>query len=228
MARLGIITGLRSEARILSATEIGKHHEILVAGADSRRAVSLAEQAVSAGVVGLVSFGLAGGLDPGLSCGDVLLPEVIAFGDQQRQTDTGWRQRLAGMLPEPLAVREDTLAGSTGLLSTPDEKSRLSEGSGAVAVDMESHAVAAVAVRWGVPFIAVRIVADPADQAVPSWMASVIGTDGGVKYGAVLHGVIRQPTGFPGLIRLARYNRKALNVLGRVALAARRDFGFLG
>jgi adenosylhomocysteine nucleosidase len=226
VARLGIITGLRSEARLLGAGQNEANHLIHIAGADSDRAAALAEQSIAQGVDGLVSFGLAGGLDPKLSCGDVLLPETIVLGDRVCSVDASWRYNLSASLVSLFRVRGGAIAGSTIILASIADKARLFETSGAVAVDMESHAIAAVAAAHGIPFIAVRIVADPSGQSVPSWMTGVIGADGRVKPAAVLSGLMSHLFDLPDLIRLARHNRKSLKGLGRVALAVGRDFGF--
>ncbi len=46
---------------------------------------------------------------------------------------------------------------------------------------MESHAVAAVATERGLPFLVVRVVADPHDQEIPSWMPGLIDDSGHVR-----------------------------------------------
>ena len=226
MARLGIIAGLRSEALLLSATETGNNHVVLVAGADPDRARVLAEQAVSRGAEGLVSFGLAGGVDPSLSCGDVLVPETVVFGGESWPTDDRWRQRLDALLSGEFRVLKGLLAGSACVLSSPAHKVRLHEATAASAVDMESHMVAGVAARHGIPFVVLRVVADPAAQEVPPWLLRGIGTDGQVKPVAVIGGLLSQPSVLPKLIRLAGYNRRSLSVLRRVALLVGPDFAF--
>ena len=68
MKSLGIVTGLASEAACL-----GKVQFCRVAGADAVRAGLAARALIAEGCLGLLSFGLAGGLDPNLEPGAVIV-----------------------------------------------------------------------------------------------------------------------------------------------------------
>ena len=85
---------------------------------------------------------------------------------------------------------------------------------------MESDAVGRAAQRSSVPFMAIRAVADPAERAIPAWLAEAIG-DGGRRLHVVADGALANPSDVPRLLRLARDRRSALAALSRVA----RDAG---
>ena len=80
-------------------------------------------------------------------------------------TDPNWRAEWAAAAA---AARLHTAGG--GLLDSAQavtsiaDKRILYEASSAVAVDMESYAVAGVAAGAGVPFVAARAIADPAGR----------------------------------------------------------------
>ena len=73
--KVGFVTGLAVEASVLrrdlAAGAQGSCGEALIAcaGASTRRAHLEAERLIEAGAGALVSFGIAGGLDPGLAPG---------------------------------------------------------------------------------------------------------------------------------------------------------------
>ena len=209
MPRFGIITGLASETRCF----VGSKRDIACSGANSARARELARRMAADGCAGLVSFGLAGGLDPALRCGDLVLPESVTFGPSVWAVDEAWRERLL----QELEAVGGAIAGSPTLVATAQMKAELRAQTGAVAVDMESHAVAAVAHEAGLPFVVVRVIADTYEVAVPAWTTNIIGANGKVKALAAMKALAANPSDIPRLFRLAGQNGRAMAVLGRVA-----------
>ncbi len=158
-SRVGFVTGLAAEARVLrlglaaGGRETGGEALIACAGASTRRAGLEAERLVEAGAVALVSYGIAGGLDPGLEPGALVLPDAVAPPDGPALPTHGpWREALLAVaLERGLAPAGGVIAGSDRAVSSVAEKRDLQAASGAVAVDMESHAVALVAREAGLP-----------------------------------------------------------------------------
>ena len=102
MSRLGIITGISREAQCLAGApaDPSSHREIPLfrsafgPDAAARAAQGLVEQ----GVGGLASAGIAGGLDPLLRAGDLLLPREVVGPERIYPVDPLWRDGLAGRL----------------------------------------------------------------------------------------------------------------------------------
>ena len=208
----GCIVGLRREAGLLA--RLSGDLPVACAGADAGRAAILARGLVERGVGGLVSFGLAGGLDPALPPGTLLLPERVLLPDGGAlAVDPGWRRRAAALLPEALAA---ALAGSDRVLVDVAGKAALRRSGGAAAVDMESHAVAAVARAAGLPFLVIRAIADPAGRALPPAALAGLSPDGGTRPWAVLLALLRSPGQLPALVRLAGDSAAGFAALGRV------------
>ena len=234
MSRLGIVTGMLTEAACLGAAAENSDLDrplIYCAGASADRALEGARQLVESGVAGLVSFGIAGGLDPDLHPGALMVPAVVIAPDGSRlETDAPWRGRLMAALAGqsarfPQGVAEGPLAGSAEVVATPADKVRLLERTGAQAVDMESHAVAGAAAAAGLPFLAIRCVADRAQRALPRAVLGGVGPEGRVRVLAVVVGILRSPGELGGVLTLARDSRRALSCLRRVALLAGPRFG---
>jgi adenosylhomocysteine nucleosidase len=217
-ATVAAVVGFRAETRCLRGLDVG----VACSGGSAERARSEAERLVAEGAAALVSFGLAGGLAPGLRAGDLLLPEIVrSAGGASWPVDPVWRERvLARLTRGGLEPKAGALVGSDRVVATASDKGALLEAIGALAVDMESHAVAAIASEAKVPFLVMRAIADPADQVVPQVALEALRPDGGIRIRATFGGLLRQPGELIALSRLARQSATALAALRRGARLA--------
>lgn len=213
----GFVVGLAVEARLL-AEALGEAAPIACAAARPERARDGAERLLSQGVGALVSFGIAGGLDPNLIPGDLVLPDrITAVGQDAIATDPDLRARWQGAAAAAgLRPNGGSLLGGTHVVVGVAEKRRLHESSGAVAVDMESRVVAQAAAAAGVPFLAVRAVADPAGRPLPRAVIGSIGPAGAPRIGRVMGRVCLRPWEVPQLLQLRRDSDAALASLSRL------------
>jgi adenosylhomocysteine nucleosidase len=220
VTRIGVVTGLTAEARL-----IGRHSEDafgsgpLVACAGPGRGTESAERLITCDVAGLVSFGLAGGLDPWLKPGDLVCPDrVLSSGGNAVPTDQGWRKRLmTEARMSRLDIHDGALIGCDAPVSEADARHRLAHETGAVAVDMESHGVAAVAEAHGLPFIVLRAIADTADRTLPPAALTAVDSEGNIQGISVMLSLIRAPGQVPAMIGLARDTRAGMGALSRAA-----------
>lgn len=212
--RLGVLVGLAAEARLIErAAAGGLHVSVVRTGADAARAREGAERLARSGVTALVSFGLAGGLDPTLRPGDLILADGVVLPDGRVvAADTGWRRALFLSAPHALP---GTVAGSDRALSDAADKAGLHARTGARAVDMESHALALAAERHGLPFAVIRAVADPAGHGLPAVARVPLSVDGTVRLAAVLPALLASPGEWGRIARLAGETRTALASLSR-------------
>jgi adenosylhomocysteine nucleosidase len=198
------ICGFAAEARILRRHGI----EARISGADPARATFEAEAAIAGGAKALMSFGVAGGLDPKLRTGDLLLPLVVAALSGERfAVDAA----LHGSLHAAFAgTNHADLLGLDSIGMDSGGKARLHAHGGAVAVDMESLGVARVAKAHGCPFIVLRAVADEASRSLPP--AALVGLDTNGRFAPyrVMASLFGRPGQLPALIGLARDTRRAL------------------
>ena len=109
------------------------------------------------------------------------------------------------------------LLGSTAIIPAPEEKQRLKQSLGTIAVDMESLGVARAAQEFNRPFLIVRAISDTADQSLPTASLQAIDKDGNVRVSKVLSDLAKHPTDLPKLLKLASNSRKAFTSLSRVA-----------
>ncbi|MGI8839333.1 MAG: hypothetical protein ACR2F8_00875 [Caulobacteraceae bacterium] len=142
---------------------------------------------------GIVSFGLAGGLDPALKAGDLVVGTAV----NGVAADAAWTARLTAALP---GARLGAFASGEAMIATPEAKAALFDQTGAVAADMESHLIA----RAGIPFAILRAVSDPAGRALPRAALVGLKANGEVDIGAVLKALAADPRQLAALLRTAR------------------------
>jgi adenosylhomocysteine nucleosidase len=210
---VGVVCALRSEARHLGRTTpkgagieaLPDGQLIALTGMGPRAAARGADALISAGACALVSFGMAGGLDPQLGAGRIFLPsEVLAPDGALLPSNAWWRARVALALAALAPVSGGRLVSVPVAVTTVDAKSALLRASGARAVDMESSAVAALAYSHALPFLAVRVIVDDAAASVPGVVTAATGADGQISVAQLCAALLRRPQQLGALLRLAR------------------------
>lgn len=201
-----VAVGLKSEAALLPPGT-----RIVVSGGDSARlATSL--DALPGDVTAVISFGIAGGLVPGIETGEVLVASAV--------WEAGGLWPVDAALLAGLPLRRGVIAASAGLLTDAAAKAVLHRASGALAVDMESGAAAGFARRRDLPFAVLRAVADGPADVLPLAAAVGLNPDGSPAPWRVLGALLRRPGDFPALLRLAHASGKAHAALRGVLAAA--------
>jgi adenosylhomocysteine nucleosidase len=148
----------------------------------------------------VVSAGFSGGLCPGAKIGDIVLAEEVC--------DCGGNR-----LPVELKIDRDSarhprlhlgrILTADRLICLPDEKMAMGRQHEAVAVDMESMAVAQACRHGETPFLAVRIISDDVEEELPAFLdryarqRSLAG-----KTGVVLAALLKQPSHLKTMYKL--------------------------
>lgn len=190
---------------------------IWVCGMGDSAARQAAQGLLENGATALVSFGVAGALDSSLRSGDLVLPESIFINGETLRVTIDWRDQLKQLLPAELTVVGGALAASREVVSTQADKRELANATGACAVDMESGAIAEVAAKAGIPFIAVRSITDPIEFSPPEMLLSAVYPDGSVNAMRLISLILRRSVGIGTLMRLGKGMRLASNTLSVVA-----------
>jgi len=176
-----------------------------------------------AGACGIISFGVAGGLSPGLRPGDVVVASAVITADGISRTSPAWSASLLRALPR---AHHMPVFGAEAPVMTMLEKEALWDATGAAAVDMESGLVAEVAAEFGLPHAVLRVVLDPAERALPKAALAGAREDGKTAPWAVMKSLIKRPGDLPALLRLASDARKANGALLRSRQALGPLLGF--
>ena len=227
MNGLGIVAALAAESRPLGAPGRGVDGPfpladgtlLILSGVGPSAATAGARRLAAAGARALVSWGMAGALDPALEAGTLVLPtEVISPAGAVFATAPQWRERLRAALGPERPISCGRLLSSQEPLGSVESKAMAFRRTAAVAVDMESAAVAEIAAAARLPFLAVRAIVDTASDAVPqAALAATTAGTGALRIGPLLAALTRAPEELPALIRMAGGYRRARRALTAVA-----------
>ena len=246
---VGIVAALPAEARCLVRSDapvgarcvVNARVRVHVGGIGAAAARQAATSLIADGAAALVSWGFAAGLEDTLAAGTLVISDRVvaasettsardrrdgfdatasATASASPSTSRAWAARLSTRLGRTVPIVHGAIVCPEHVVRTADEKRALG-ASGAVAADMETAAIASVAVAAGVPWLAMRVVVDTIDMVVPASVASAIDAAGKVQMVRLLHGLLCRPSDLASLPALARAYRRAmrtLEIVGRVAV----------
>jgi hopanoid-associated phosphorylase len=205
-----IVTGLVQEARIAA----GPGMSVICSSSDPQQLRALLTVVDPSTIRGVISFGVAGGLDPALKPGDVVVATEVLAGDTRWLAGLTLNEQLiASVALGRSRVVRGGLAGVERVVAARSCKAALRLETGAAAVDMESHIAAAYAAEAGLPFAALRVIADPADRALPALAVTAIKANGDIDMRKVLSGVARNPMMLRALVSTGIDFNRALRSL---------------
>ncbi len=201
---------------------IGAHRVMLLrcGMGEERAAAALAWLVAHEPLAGVLSIGFAGGLQPELATGDVVLAERIQTRpDVAVPEDVGIGEAV--VIPHAelaslaaTAAQQARLTRHQGLLLSHKtlvpsalDKRVLGYQTGAVAVDMESYRIGVLAAAHGLPFVSLRAVLDPCDTELHLPLDGLTTLDGGVRPSGAALAVLRQPGLLKSFWRLWRMSQ---------------------
>ena len=212
---VAVIAALAIERAPLDALVASPQSSIRVyqCGVGGQRAYDAARSALASGASALISWGVAGGLVPGLAPGTIVLPEQVLTADGEAfVADSRWRVEICRALRPMLPVHDGNLFDTPTILRTCEAKAHAASISGALAADMESAAVGRAARGAGKPFIVLRVILDALGDTLPWGVEQWIDGAGNRRPMAALGSVLR-PADWPDLIRLSRRYGRARRTL---------------
>jgi adenosylhomocysteine nucleosidase len=183
----------------------------------------LAERLGADDIIGVVSFGIAGGLHPGVRAGSLVVASWIGHDADRRKTHEEWRRAVLSAAPQAIAAG---IVGADAILPTAAGKAHIRSATDAAAIDTESHIVAELAEHAGLPFAAIRAVADPAGFDLPPAAQVALRADGRPDFPRVLRSLAREPAQLGALIGTARHTTAALASLRRFRRNLAPGLGF--
>lgn len=164
----------------------------------------------------IVSFGFAGSLTPELKTGDLIVANRLLFlHDRLFSEQQGLAVDTARKFSEILAkqatcsVHLGTLVTTVRIIAKMDLAKRLPAGISTAAVEMETSAVARMAVKDKVPVLAIRAISDGLDDELGFSLEEFCDRELNLKLWRVLLTVARKPWIIPQLLRLTKNTEKA-------------------
>jgi len=232
------LTGLRRELReIENATGIRSQVEFQVLGVGPERAgaamAALLENRPSRRhkVDGVLLVGVAGGVDPELETGDLLLADRHALQNGAAQGAGQAIKPDADMLQSAQkAALELSVPIFNGgsltvdhLVAEPHEREFLRTEYQVYSVNMEDYRAAEAAQNAGVPFLSVRVVLDTASQRLPGYLPGLARS----RYKVVTK-ILLMPWRIPTMLHLKRQLQLCQAVLTNFGVSYLKVTGNLG
>jgi len=226
LSKLGIIAALPAEANCLtnqklnvgSPVKIQEDIYLCLSGMGYDSAQRCSQQLIECGVDALISWGLAGSIDMTLKSGDLLLAGRVIGNEQSWSTHPDWLNKLQMECQQPsFSTISGDIASVNDICANITDKKNLSLKSSAVAVDMESAAIAELASTNDIDFLVVRTIADDANTSIPQAVlkhTDLLGKPDPIPF---FLSCLKNPGQIKDLIKLAKCYKQALKTLKHIA-----------
>ncbi len=221
----GIVVALADEISTLTKQKINKgecvflNEKTLLAfsGVGPENATNASQLLIKNGAERLISWGCAAALKTNLKPGDLILPQILhCETTQQFSLTSPWFQQTLEQL-SPLNPNTGSLAESSSIVAKSADKKALHKQTRAIAVDMESVAVARSAIKNKLPVMVIRSIADPVTMDLPNAVSYALNKHGDVVLAKLLYFLLTHPGELPDLIKLGLHFNAAKNKLKLVA-----------
>ena len=221
----GIIVALPDEISSLTSKKLNKGDCIFIneqtllccSGAGPKNAATASQLLVDKGAKRLISWGCAASLDQQLKPGDLVLPEQLHSESKlSLLIDSPWLSHTKLTLAD-LKANTGSLTESSVIVAESIAKQEIHQQTKAVALDMESIAVAQTAKQHNISVIVIRCIADPVDMSLPRAVSYALDNQGDVILSKLLWFLLTHPSELPGLIKLGLHFNAAKNKLKLVA-----------
>jgi len=188
------------------------------AGTGPENAKKAAQKLIDKGCCKLISWGCAAGLDNTLITGDLCLPKrLIAENQQHYHVDAEWQQQTASLLAELHPIHSSPLCESNTIVSSVQKKTALHKTTGAIALDMESIAIAKIAEQKQIPYLVIRVIADSAKMHLPAAITKSMNEAGQINKKELALYIAANPLQIFGLIKLGLHFQTAQKKLKSIA-----------
>lgn len=167
----------------------------------------------------MISAGFAGGLNPDLSVGSVVVPRRLI-------TDQAQSLLLGGAFDgNGSNAISGTLITTRDVVRTRKAKDAIYQNLGADVVDLETWAVANVCQIFQLPLTSVRVVSDDAHTELPPEIMTLVAPTGAVRWGATIGTLLKRPDRIGTLLSLRENadlcSKRLADFLEKVVLASR-------
>ncbi len=187
-------------------------------GVGLESAFSAARRLVQEGVTALVCLGVAGGLRPGLRPGEIVIGETVIQEEGPGAWDAdgpGAQLAYRTLKAHGIKTWRGTVVSTNAAVLGAQEKGLLYRKTRALAVDMETSAVARTAAESNLPFLALRAICDPQERTLARDLTVCLDQGGRINLSVLRKNLLHRPSLVFDLLRTAKDFAVALFALGR-------------
>lgn len=219
--RLVLIVPLAVERQCLSgveATQFGAAVSVLQSGQGAQNAANAARTAIDRGATALLSIGVAGGLSQETAVGDVVVPDAVVEATRGTRIECApaWAAAIRDVLAPLRGIHAGCLLSVPEVIGNSAARQAAADAYGAIACDMESAAIAAVAADAQVDFATLRVISDAFRDELPEDIAEWVDSKGNARISPVLSAIMT-PARWRSLYSMAARFRLAQRRLRRLS-----------
>ena len=197
----------------------GASYRCIISGIGIARAAEAAALLCAENPDLILSIGVSGGLAPGIDAGSLVAATAIHSDitdlDSWHEAENDAKLR-SELIPVCGKIQCGKLITAPEPVLTPQDKIFMFERTGALAVDMESIAVAQTAKQAGIPFGCIRAISDDSKRGIPEESLAGVDENGKTQLSPILKAIVKKPGLIFELIPMGRDYSKALKALGRI------------
>ena len=213
----GAVTIKGREFAVREGGLAGRRVALAISGAGGKNAAKAAEMLMAGHQPAwVISAGFAGGLCAGFRRGEILVADRLLDGHGNQVTldpkkvpgtlsaqgENCHQETVPGTFSAP-GVRVGGLLSWDRPVRLPQDKKTLGRRYGALAVDMETFAVAAACRSRGVRFLAARVISDELNDELPREVGNLLNQKtGAARLGAAAGALFNRPSSFKDLWKL--------------------------
>jgi len=204
LVRVGMVT--------LYRTQIGRASvDFVVSGMGPENARCVSELAMSIPHGVCIASGFAGSLKVSHKVGDILVAQAVRQRGTSKVIECSEKLYASGLRQG--AAPANIFLTTDKVVNTAEEKKQLSPS--ADAVDMESFTILSIAKEHNLPGVAIRVITDQIDEAIPPGIDTIVDARGHARPGQIVRYVAAHPLKLSALIRLGRRSRIAAASLAK-------------
>ncbi len=232
MKKLGIIAALPAEAKCLqtkkiilkSPFEIEKNIFLCVSGIGYQSSLDATKELLKLNVDALISWGIAGATCDLVNTGDLILAKAVKKHEKIYYTSDEWCKKIIYHFHDSShRIFNKDIVSTEKIYATPVEKMKLFRRTKALAIDMESAAMAEVAIKNNLDFIVIRAIADSAILNIPDTVIKNIDNYGHIKILKLIISCIFNPSQINQILLLAKSYKKALKSLENFSTELKKE-----
>jgi len=232
LKKLGIIAALPAEAKcfhtmkinLKSPFEIKRSIFLCISGIGYKSSLNAAKELINLNVDAIISWGIAGATCDLVNTGDIILAKSVKNHKNIYSTSVKWRKKIIDHFKDSsINILSEDIVSAEEICNTPIKKMELFKKTKAVAIDMESVAIAEVSMKNNLDFIAIRAIADNATLNIPDVVVKNIDNYGHIKMMKLIASCMLYPSQINQIFLLAKSYKKALKSLENFSVELKKE-----
>jgi adenosylhomocysteine nucleosidase len=173
----------------------------------------------------LVSFGIAGAVNPDLNIGDVVVAGMSCFLDKgilgnfrplSVLSDDAWNVMVQSLQPDGAQLVHGTAITTRGSQVVPQQLGEMSNP----VLEMETAGIAQAAAEAGIPLLSIRSISDGPQSPIPFDLEAMLDDQDNFRFGRLLLMILSRPQIIFQALQMVENSRKAADHAAMALLAA--------